>query len=117
RLGGPGHQLTIEADPFAGKLVPESRRGSGAMQFDKKLRFGRAVIEEAPSCAGVDDSNSVIAHAKALQRRLLITTDDNDRARAHVFFFADHSADTIGAEVVESLQRMFEQSLPLCRLR
>src|SRR4051812_6379877 len=116
RLRGPGHQLAIYAHPSGLKFFPIPRRCTRTLDAREKLALQISVGEESAAGSGQASSDSFIADPKTPGGRLFITTNDHDRSRSHVLFFADDFLHAFMREVVECLCGMLEQPCFLAAL-
>ena len=116
-LGRPGHQLGIETEPIGVERVPESAAVRGLADAMQKLRLKVAGFEESPAGARVTDADAFGNHAEALASDLFVAAKHDNRPRAHVLLFADHTGNTFVPEISKSFGRMFEQTIFATGLR
>src|SRR5437763_16462113 len=76
----------------------------------------RPIGEEAPPSAGVYDPAPFTLNSEASHRSSLVLAHDDNRAGAHMLFFADDGLDSCPAVVIESLGRIFEVTVLPARL-
>ena len=72
RLGRPGHQLTIEAEPVSSQFIPETRRADGHLKANQKLALQLAIREETTASAGIYRSKRSLHDAEAFLRNCLV---------------------------------------------
>src|SRR5258707_11651627 len=109
RLDGPGHQFAIQAYPVGLELLPEMRGLQGLTQALQQSALQSKIVKETPSGARVADADASASDAKTPSRGLLVATEHNYRARAHVLLFADHMLDAFARVVREGFRRMLQQ--------
>src|SRR4030095_7687841 len=110
RFGRPWHQFAIQEHPVSIELAPEPGGFGGGLQAGEKFLFQTLIVKKATTGAGVADAGALVDDAEPFARGRLVTADDDDGARPHVFLFADDADGARVAVMVEGLRRMFQKS-------
>src|SRR4029077_20355851 len=78
-LGGPWHQLSIDAEPVRLKLLPEFRPGKCRVNLLEEFSFSRSVVKKPSAGARVTDPNPFSNDSEPLACGVFVATHDHHR--------------------------------------
>jgi len=87
--------------------LPEAADIESGSDPAQQLSFKGGIVEKAPTCTRVADTNAFACDSKTLASYILTAADNYDCPRTHMLLLAYHLLDIFLAIVRKSLGRMF----------